>query len=500
MPSYHYRDGVQVTPEQLGELVTPVGVKFAWFLRNGYVPHYWQTLFHAMHSALGLLLRFRHLVAGRRGGKTLSAAWEVVFYCLHPEQFHLDAHGKVDDRPLHAWVVTKDYPTGRAALLAVREVLKQAGFTQGIEYRENRGNRYFEFANGSLLEFKTAEDPQSLRGAGLDILWLDEAAFITSRDAWDVVRPALSDKTGLVITTTTPDGKNWFYDEFWSESALADETIGRVEYRSIDNPYFPREEWIYLKRTYHPLLFKQEYMASFDSFAGKELPGEWLSKHFYTSEDLDYYRNRDNPKVLDLKLYMGVDPAASLSDDADSFAMALLGVGADGNCFLLDVFKDRITFPDQLDAIREWHLSKRPMLIGVESGAYQGVLAQQAARLSSLPPIVPILQRHRGRKQERILSMSPLFKIGKVRVRSDHKDFIDEWLSYDSSVKNCKDDLLDAVEIALSTAGVLLPELPAADQWIEESSLDIDELARRKRKALSTSSKSLYDEHLGGDW
>lgn len=55
------------------------------------------------------------------------------------------------------------------------------------------------------------------------------------------------------------------------------------------------------------------------------------------------------------------------------------------------------------------------------------------------------------------MSMSPIFKIGKVRINANARDFIEEWVGYDSTVRNPKDDLLDATEIALSAANVLLP-------------------------------------------
>ena len=176
-------------------------------------------------------MRFRHLVAGRRGGKTLSAAWEVLFYCLFPEQFHKDLHGEDRDDPLWVWALSASYKVGRPSYLTFRKVIIDAGLVVGKDVKENRGDLRFEFANGSLVELKSAEDPQSLRGAGLDILWMDEAAFIKSEEAWLVTRPSLSDKRGMLITTTTPDGKNWFYDEFWGADALKDENIGRVEYR-----------------------------------------------------------------------------------------------------------------------------------------------------------------------------------------------------------------------------------------------------------------------------
>src|SRR5574337_1865675 len=219
MPNFHSKEGITLAEEDIVDALARYPEKFLWFAQNGYFPHYWQFLFHS-NSNGDHLTRFRHLVAGRRGGKTLAAAWEIIFYILHPRVFHKDLHGKDSAEPLMAWIVTKDYPTGLAALLAVRHVLEQAGLSHGQEFKENRGNRWFEFANGGFLLFKTADDPESLRGFGLDIMWYDEAAFITSPRAWEVSSPSLADKEGAFITTTTPDGKNWFYNTFWSPQAL----------------------------------------------------------------------------------------------------------------------------------------------------------------------------------------------------------------------------------------------------------------------------------------
>src|SRR5690349_6256843 len=88
--------------------------KLWWFTTHGYTPHEYQAAFHASDFN-GRLTRFRHVVAGRRGGKTMSAAWEVLFYALHPEQFHWDAHSVVSRRKLWIWVLAKDHEVGRPA-------------------------------------------------------------------------------------------------------------------------------------------------------------------------------------------------------------------------------------------------------------------------------------------------------------------------------------------------------------------------------------------------
>jgi len=482
----------KLTRKELGDRALTFPGKIGWFVANGYLPHYFQMLFHTDRND-GHLTRFRHLVAGRRGGKTLSAAWEVLFYCMFPEQFHMDTRGVKDNSPLWVWATSKDYKVLRPALLTMRKVITEAGLVIGKDVKENRGAMTFEFPNGSLLEFKSSDDPQSLRGAGLDILWMDEAAFIRSVEPWQVMRPALSDKQGLLITTTTPDGKNWFYDEFWNKDALADSAQGRVEYRSIDNPYFPKREWEYTKQRYHPLLFAQEYMASFDSMAGRDLAGDWLK--YYTHDDLP--RESDG-QMEKMRFYIGVDPAVSMSGRGDRFVISVVAVSKANQVFLIEQYANRIPFAEQLEKIQEYHIRFRPDIIGIESNAYQAALVQQAERLPSMPPIVPIFAK--GKKFERIMAMSPLFRIGKIRIKAEHKDFIDEWINYDASLSAPKDDCLDSVEIALRCAGALIGESFFDDPEPDYGGLPDWVVKDRPGNRKVNDPNEYVDEFMGSFW
>lgn len=452
-------------------------------------------MFHGAHTG-STLKRFRHLVAGRRGGKTLSAAWEVLFYALFPSEFHRDAHGKESNRSLWIWCLAKDYQAGRPSLRTFIDVCNAAGLIKDKDYKYNRAQQTFEFfESGTLVEFKTANDPQSLRGAGLDILWIDEAAFIPNNEAWDVVRSALGDKLGLVITTTTPWGKNWFFETFFIGKALEDENQFRVEYTSIDNPYYPAEEWEYNREHMHPVIFAQEHLAAFDAMAGVALSGDWLKYYVFGNpdtrgDDISVPREGDTYR---LKLYLGIDPAISIADGADDFAMALIGVDpVNAQVYLVDYFLGHIAFPDQLDKIQEWFLKWRPELIGVESNAYQRALEQQVARMAGFPSTVPVFSK--GKKEERILRMAPLFKVGKCRIRKNQAEFIDQWVSFDPEKKNQKDDLLDAVEIALSVANILLPMSPHVSLMEEDNSLEGH--ARVMIEQMKQAKKA-YDPDLG---
>lgn len=490
----------RVVVEHLDRMWARFPRKLYFFLKHGYRPHTYQSLFHTATDDAGQGLRWRHLVAGRRGGKTLSAAWEVLFYCLYPSDYHWDYHRRKSSRPLWVWALAKDHKVGRPSLLTFLDVMAQAGLVKDKDYRYNRAEKIIEFLDsGTLLEFKSADDPQSLRGAGLDILWIDEAAFIPDEEAWGVVRPALADKPGILITTTTPLGTNWFYEHFWSD--MDDPRQARVEYVSLDNPHFPREEWAYEKAHMHPVQFAREYMASFHAMAGVELHGDWLKYYVLGDGAMDHPDDvvlAPTGGKLNLLKYMAVDPAISLSDTADKFAMVLIGIEPNySQAYLLDIYLDRLDFPDQVDKIAEWYAKYRPQIIGVESNVYQRSLAQQAARLPSMPPIAQVMTK--GKKSERILSMAPFFKTGRIRIHRRHHDFIQQWISYDSQLKNPKDDLLDATEIALGVAGIILP---STEYKVKEAADEMSGIHRDAWEQIQAgkASKVPIDEHLGGEW
>jgi hypothetical protein len=113
--------------------------------------------------------------------------------------------------------------------------------------------------------------------------------------------------------------------------------------------------------------------------------------------------------------------------------------------------------------------------------------------------VVPLIRK--GKKFERILSMAPLFKIGRVRILREQVDFINEWVDYDSQLRNPKDDCLDSMEITLSLAGVLLPHMATSKS---SGSIDLTDnsIEGLRQRDLPYRNKELagMDEHMGADW
>ena len=87
--------------------------------------------------------------------------------------------------------------------------MRRMGAKIGAEVR--KVDRQINLPGGGMVGVRSADNPDSLRGEGLDYVVLDECAFM-SETAWtEALRPALSDRQGGALFISTPKGRNWFW-------------------------------------------------------------------------------------------------------------------------------------------------------------------------------------------------------------------------------------------------------------------------------------------------
>lgn len=249
-----------------------------------YKPHETQKLFHNSNA------RWRILNCGRRWGKTQSAIAEGVKLSFK----------KAKSR---GWIVAPTFPLVTEDWRVLFEITPPP-LIKSIQKVEKR----VEFINGSEIEFRSADNEGSLRGAGLDFAILDEAGRI-KEDSWNALRPALSDKQGRGIFISTPKGKNWFYRMFLLGSEKKP-GYDAWQFTSRENPYFPQEEWEEAKDNYPADWFAQEFEASFlDESASvfrhirARIGGEFEpynpEKIYYAGVDLAKYQDFTVISILD---------------------------------------------------------------------------------------------------------------------------------------------------------------------------------------------------------
>jgi hypothetical protein len=133
------------------------------------------------------------------------------------------------------------------------------------------------------------DKPERIEGSPWDGGILDEYANMKAH-AWGAhVRPALADRNGWCDLTGVPEGRNHYYETY--QRAVADMmTMGADSewgaYTWFSSDILPEKEIAAAKRDLDPMIFAQEYEASFISFLGRA-----------------YYNFTDAHKVAGRQLY-----------------------------------------------------------------------------------------------------------------------------------------------------------------------------------------------------
>lgn len=141
--------------------------------------------------------------------------------------------------------------------------------------RKSERELFMQLSNGTYIECRSEENPDQLIGEGLDLCVLAEAARLKHR-TWDqYIRPALADRRGNALLTSTPRGFNWFFDFFnRGQKGHPDYEPGWESWQipSRSNPLLSEEEIEEARRTSTPEAFAQEWEAKFISYGGLVFP------------------------------------------------------------------------------------------------------------------------------------------------------------------------------------------------------------------------------------
>lgn len=178
------------------EKVTDVAIK--------YNPYPWQKKFHASKA------RCKVVSAAARAGKDRACTME---FCDKFIQMLNEDRDYTFVPKVHAWVIA---PTFRLGSQNLREIMNT--FPRELVINFDKENLVIETINGGLIEFRSADDPDSLVSVGLDIVWITEAARIKH---FDIVIGNITDRLdspgrgpngsgGLLLVNSSPRGRTYF--------------------------------------------------------------------------------------------------------------------------------------------------------------------------------------------------------------------------------------------------------------------------------------------------
>jgi phage terminase large subunit-like protein len=130
----------------------------------------------------------------------------------------------------------------------------------GAEVRHTE--RLVTMPNGGTVQVRSADEPDSLRGEGLDYCVLDECAFMNERAWAESIRPSLSDRAGRALFTSTPKGRNWFW-RLYQRGQQGGREWKAFRFSTSDNPHIPPHEIEAARQDMPERIFAQEYEAQF---------------------------------------------------------------------------------------------------------------------------------------------------------------------------------------------------------------------------------------------
>ncbi len=197
-------------------------------------------------------------IAGRRFGKSMVTLIDVV----HQLVTRRGAQGMVAAPSIdQAALYWEEFEQGvsRSAILGK---LVYGGPEKGIKRSPFPEIR---FVNGSkLVARSTAQGGKFVRGKGVDVLVVTEAAFVPDDVYEKVLRATTLDRKGRTLLESTPNGMNYVYDRY--QRGLRDDEGGY--YRSLhatcyDNPRLDPEEIRRIREETPDLAFRVEFLAEF---------------------------------------------------------------------------------------------------------------------------------------------------------------------------------------------------------------------------------------------
>lgn len=191
------------------------------------------------------------LVAGRQTGKTFFMQNDCVMRALNNPKHRMFWVSPIQDQ---ANKVMKDVEAMFSNHLEL--------WNQIVKRYDRKANELY-FYNGSFIKFRSADSGDNLRGATLDFIYLDEAAYMKLDFINEVLLPMVTRTNGNVCAASTFNGPNWFYE--WYKEGQQEENFEQIKsikktYLDLNDPSVEKTV-LGIKKSMTKAQFDQEFLC-----------------------------------------------------------------------------------------------------------------------------------------------------------------------------------------------------------------------------------------------
>ena len=245
------------------------------------------SLTKSQHKVSQSKKRFRVLISGRRFGKTYLCITEMMKYATKPMQ--------------NIWYVAPTFKMAKEICWSnLKIILNEFNWIEDI----NETNLTIRIKkSNSVISLKSADQPDALRGTGINFLILDEFADIDKRTWFEVLRASVADTLGDVLFTGTPRGYgNWSYEMYLK--GKQDEEWESFQFTTLDGGMVNKQELEQARLDLDVRTFRQEFEGTFENYAGS------VYYNFHPVESVND-KQIDWKKPLHIGMDFNVDPMSA---------------------------------------------------------------------------------------------------------------------------------------------------------------------------------------------
>ena len=111
-----------------------------------------------------------------------------------------------------------------------------------------RQSKVYESPAGWKIYFRSADKPERIEGHHVRAAWVDEPGQMKAL-IWPVIQARTAFYKAPVLFTGYPWSMNWYYHDVFKVWEQGDSTYEVIQFKSVDNPDYPQEEYDKAKET-----------------------------------------------------------------------------------------------------------------------------------------------------------------------------------------------------------------------------------------------------------
>ena len=184
-------------------------------------------------------------MAGRRFGKSyLSLMW-LLSRKIEPNE--------------RRWIITPTYRQGKTTTWKLLRAI-----FRDYDAQVNESELLVKLPNGAEIAIKGSEQENNLRGAGIDMVCMEEYSYIKPHVWEEIIYPMLTTTDGDALFIGTPNGYDHLYDAYMLGQGKSIDWKS-WQFTTVDGGFVPEKEIEKAKSMMDERAFRTEFLASFET-------------------------------------------------------------------------------------------------------------------------------------------------------------------------------------------------------------------------------------------